>query len=248
MLKKQPFGLGASRSWKSIFIDIGAIIFSVLFALALDDWRVDRDTNEKVENVIATIRHEIAENKAQVQQALAYHEPLVQNLSAGTHRLGGAGLEERGISVQNEADMAAVLKRMFMGNSRAMFEEIKVLKSSDTAYYARVGARPIRLELTADSLLIFGEGNIQLRPARLLNSAWETAIATQTTIHMDFELVAAMTELVGLHEIHDSTVSRIIEILYTGNGSATSALQDLRWFEASMLEQYAKIEAILDKE
>ena len=247
MLKSQPFGVGASRSWKSIFIDVGAIVFSVLFALALDDWRVRRDTNAKVDNVIATIRHEVAENKEQVSRALAYHEPLVQNLSAGTHRLSGVGLKERDISVQNEADMEAVLKRMFMGSTRAMFDEITVIKSSDTAYFARVGTRPIRLELTADSLFVYGEGNIQLRAARLLNSAWETAIATQTTIHMDFELVAAMTELAGLHDIHDSTVSRIIEILYTGNGSATSALQDLRWFETAMLEQYAEIEAILDK-
>ncbi len=247
MLKNQPIGVGSPRSWKSILIDVGAIIFSVLFALALDDWRVHRDTKAKVNKVLETIRHEVAQNKEAVSKALAYHEPLVEALTSGRHRIGGANLVERSISVRTASEMEDVLKRMFANNPHVMFEDIEVIKSSDTQYYARVGARPVRLELTSDSLLVFGEGNIQLRPARLLDSAWETALATQATIHMDFELVAAMTELAGLHEIHDSTVSRIIEILYTGDGAATSALQDLRWFEASLLEQYAKIEALLDE-
>lgn len=247
MLKNLARSSTLARSWKSIAIDVGVIIFSVLFALALDDWRQRQITNEKVEKVIATIRHEISENKTSVGNALAYHRPMVENLVNGTHLMMGVNLEENPIDLSSVSSVEQAIRRMAGNSGAMMFEEINVKQSVSGDYHAKIGDQMVRLVVRPDSMFVYGSGNIQLRPARILNSAWQTAMATQSTLYLDFELVAAMTELVQLHETHNNTVSRIIDILYGNGGSMTSALQDLRWFEEMLLEQYEKIEGILDK-
>lgn len=227
-------------------VDVMAIIFSVLFALALDDWRERRDIRAKVENVLHTIALEIDQNKKEVADALAYHNPLVDSLRNGTHRISSMGLKGRFDPIRNVNDLEDVLNQVMRNNRSMMFKEVQVRQTNAGNYYAKIGDRTYRVQVSADSMQIYGEGNIQLRPARIHNSAWETAIATQTTIHLDFDLVAAMTELTRLHEIHDDTVERIINMLYSGEGSITDAMQDLRWFEQSLLEKYAQVQAILD--
>ena len=247
MLKNVSRSNTRARSWKSIVIDVGAIIFSVLFALALDDWRQRRITNEKVENVVATIRHEVKENKAAVQKALEYHGPLANELANGTHLVLALDLKERRLDLSSPLAIQKAIRSMGGNNGKMLFEEISVKQASSGDFHAKIGDDTVRIVVRADSAFIYGSGNIQLRPARLLNSAWQTAVATQSTVHMDFELVAAMTELVQMHEVHNNTVNRIIDILYGNVGSVTSAMQDLRWFEEMLIEQYDEIEGILDK-
>ena len=245
MAKRISTSQHKSRNWKSIAIDVSAIIFSVLFALALDDWRQRRNTNARVDIVLQTLAMEIAANKKEVTRALAYHDPLVDSLSRGQHRMGSFPLRDMAGQINDEADVETILKDLFKTSREMMFRDIEVRQANTTNYYAKIGDRALRVKVETDSMHIYGDGNIQLRSARILNSAWETAMATQTTIHLDVELVAAMTELSRLHEVHDETVRRIINILYGQSGSVTSAMQDLRWFEQSLLNKYDALEAML---
>lgn len=245
MLKKSTPAIAATRNWKSIGVDALAIIFSVLFALALDDWRERRNVNKRVETVTATIQHEIAQNKASITDALAYHEPLVNNLSNGTHRLTGLSLEENPMDLSTPAKAEASLRAMINRSGSMMFDEVQFRQIKEHDYRLKVQNRLLRVTVENDSLFVFGVGNIQLRPARILNTAWETALATQTSIHLDFELVSAMTEINRLHGVYDETVGRIIDMLYGRDGSVTPAMQDLLWFERSLLERYEHIEQLL---
>lgn len=235
------------RSWKALVIDVGAIIFSVLLALAVDDWRENRDIKDRVGRVQEIILQEVQANRASVAKALAYHEPLIEELVNGTHLILARSLAGQNVELNTEEQVKTVMSRMLASSPDMAFIDVNAKKIGEGNFYLQMGTRVVRLDISADSIKVYGDGNIQLRPAQISNSAWETAIATNTSIHMDYELVTAMTELTKMHEIHNTTVNKIIDILYGETGEIKSALQDLGWHEALLIEKYDNVELLLTR-
>ena len=234
-------------NWPFLFMEVLAIVSSVLLALALDDWRERRKTNDRVEKALATIQYELSENQKEVSKAREYHEPLVRNLSSGKHLMASIDLADVPFNFNSERTVAQSLREQFTARGSNLFDDIEVVKARGDMYFAKVGDKVVRLVPENDSLKIYGAGNIQLRPARILNYAWDTALATQVTLHMDPELVASLTQLSQLNTIHNDTVARIINMLYGQEGSVVPAMQDLLYFEQLLLEKYESVQVLLDE-
>jgi len=54
-------------SWRSLLIEVGVIVFSVLLALGVDEWRGGRQEREEVAVAMRAIRGEIADNRRKLE-------------------------------------------------------------------------------------------------------------------------------------------------------------------------------------
>lgn len=62
--------------WLTLGVEAVLIVFSVLLALALDEWRQGIADRRRVARVQETIRDELARNREQVAGRLSYHEAM----------------------------------------------------------------------------------------------------------------------------------------------------------------------------
>jgi hypothetical protein len=64
-------------SWLTrVFIESVAVIASILFALALDEWSEDRDKQELADMSIASFEREIIQNRARLEDVSPFHRGL----------------------------------------------------------------------------------------------------------------------------------------------------------------------------
>lgn len=79
----EPRRFSVVRAWgPRVVIESALIVFSVLFALVLNEWREDAASRSETRVAAAAIRTEIEENARQVAASAAYHEALVESLLA----------------------------------------------------------------------------------------------------------------------------------------------------------------------
>lgn len=70
-------------SWlPRVLVESALIVFSVLFALVLNEWRQSRAEQAGLEQAAAAIRAELQENRELVQEALQYHTRLADSFTA----------------------------------------------------------------------------------------------------------------------------------------------------------------------
>lgn len=215
-------------------------MLSVLLALTLDGWREERATRATVERVIDELRAEIVHNRDAVERAAAHHEPLVRRLREGRHRIATLALADLGASGARPGGLERAV-RSFLESQGLFPDEIRVRATGPRAVVVRIGERRARGEVEGDSLIVYGESEIELRPAGIRNTAWGTAQATRAPLHMDFELVARMSDLYGAQGRYQETVRTTLEMLYTGAGSVTAPIQDLLHMERGLLGRYEEI-------
>ena len=220
-------------------------MFGVLLALVVDDWREQRTHDATVERVLQTVRTELRENRRGVADALPHHRVLAEELGGGGRRLGSIDLREHPLDLEHPDSLRAGLERFLNQAGQPTPSDFRVMRGPGDSYLAMMGGMPARLEVSGDTLTLYGEGNIQLRSASIRNTAWEVAQATQATAHMDHDVVTALSELYHLQRGYDRTVADILDILYRGGASILPALQDLIGYEEALLERYDRLLALV---
>lgn len=75
--------MSKSREWlgKALF-ESALIIFSILFALWVNDWKEERDHRNLAQQALANFEREILNNQATVKRQLEYHQRLQESLRA----------------------------------------------------------------------------------------------------------------------------------------------------------------------
>ncbi len=68
--------------WGRLTLETVVIIFSVLLALLLDDWRTSRDERRLVKSVSFSLLVELERNQRLLEALLPYHEAIQQRLAA----------------------------------------------------------------------------------------------------------------------------------------------------------------------
>ena len=151
--------MAQTHVWLSrVFFESALIVVSILLALALDEWRQDREEQKLVHRSILTFEREIRQNRARVSSLSPYH----------------TGLKE-------------VLSRM--ENSGAI-----------------------------NSVKDFRDIMEGFEPEVLLDSAWETAVATGALSDMPYEIVSGLS-LTYSHQkrFTDMYISGQSDLLRAGN-------------------------------
>jgi hypothetical protein len=69
--------MAKTREWlPKILVESFLIAFSILLALAVDDWKEERENQERVREAVVNFEREIRQNKAHLEDRFAYHERL----------------------------------------------------------------------------------------------------------------------------------------------------------------------------
>jgi hypothetical protein len=227
--------------------EMAVIVFSVLFALAANEWRQAQSRNATVATVHETIRSETTANRAQVTRALEHHRELVAQLRGGGIVLARVDVREAGIDTTSTAAFARTLSAAARAQGGPVWSEFRAQRLPDGDWQVRHDEGEFRVTVTGDSALIRGTGNIALQPPFLVDSAWETAQVTQAAVHMDPEIIASLARIRQLQRMMEETVARLVDILYgtVSGGDLVSALQDLTMFEQNLLDAYDQILAAL---
>lgn len=63
--------------WLRMGAELLAIVFGVLLALVLDDWRQTQDDNEVRDAIVVSLRAELERNQRVLEERLPYHEAMV---------------------------------------------------------------------------------------------------------------------------------------------------------------------------
>jgi hypothetical protein len=220
--------------------EMAVIVFSVLFALAANEWRQAQSRNATVATVQETIRSETVANRAQVERAVAHHRDLVSQLRGGGIVMARLGVREAGLDTTSATAFARTLHAAARAYGQTSWREFDAERLGDGGWSVVHDQGEFRVSIVGDSAMIRGTGNISLRPPFLVDSAWETAQITQAAVHMDPGIVAALARIRQLQRMLDGTVDRLVDILYatTSGGDIISALQDLIMFEQSLLDAY----------
>jgi hypothetical protein len=231
-------------------LEMVVIVFSVLVALVANEWRQGVARASTVESVLGTVRREAVANRAEVARALEHHRDMVAQLRAGGIVTARLDLNTVPLDTTSAARLARTATELVRAEAREAGRRppapFRARRLADGRWELSSGEGTLLLEIRGDSALVRGTGNIVLRPPFLLDSAWETAQATQAAAHMDPEIVAAMATVRQFQRYVDATVSRIMDFLYgaTGDADMISALSDLAGFEAALLEAYDRLLAL----
>lgn len=199
---------------RDLLIEIVVIVFSVLLALAVDDWRQVRTDQRLVRNVTETIRAEVEHNREAVELSLPHHEELVHKLRQGGLKLVSIDLKSAPrVDLNDEASVESFLRQQLLSQGASIPRDFSVSKMRDGQFLAMLEDRPFYARVEQDTLNVYGEAGIRLKPAFIRNVAWETALATRATVHMNYWVVSAVSELYQLQRRHDETVKAIVEML-----------------------------------
>ena len=74
--------------WLQLTIEAVLIVLSVLLALALNQWRQNRQDRALAQQALQTLRLEIQANQAEVEQKLAYHKEIYDRVSEHPEQSG----------------------------------------------------------------------------------------------------------------------------------------------------------------
>lgn len=228
-----------SRTLGDLALEAGAIILSVLAALAVDEWREGRANAALVARATASIVDEVRANRAEIRRAVAYHDSLV-----------GAMAERRHVQVVLTIPRAQAMDAM--GDARRLRDlvtgalaragivigsPLTVIRMDESTFDITGGHLRGAARLGPEGLAILVNKGISLRSAFVRNVAWETALATQAPQHMDYPVVAAMSELFQLQREYATQVHETVGLIYAGSLDPWS-LSDLASLEHSLARQY----------
>lgn len=237
---------------KKLHIPYGKIAFeflSVLFAVTLaltgNEWRQRRSDQAMVQRVMVTMKGELTANKNQLAAVYPYHANLVRELEQGTHRVGHFYYP-----TENTKDLKAL--RAYLGSlaretGRLLTDDDVLEPRANGGFWLSLNGRLLRLEAAHDTLSIFGDGNIQLRSPAISNTSWEIAQATQAIAHMDYDIIEPFSALYQEQKEYSQSVQFALQILYTGDGSITSTLQDMVYYEAKIMKHYDELLLLLEE-
>lgn len=86
--------------WAQLFTEAVLVVLSVLLALALNSWRQGEINEDLAAQALHNIENEIRANKAQVEEALSYHEMLIDTLQS---KNAPSGIALKSAFIQNNA-------------------------------------------------------------------------------------------------------------------------------------------------
>ncbi|NJM25034.1 MAG: hypothetical protein HC859_05560 [Bacteroidia bacterium] len=222
-----------------------SVLFAVTLALTGNEWRQRRSDQAMVRRVMITMKGELTANKKQLESVYPYHANLVKELEQGTHRVGH-------FHYPTETTKDLKTLRAFLGSlareTGLMLRDDDVLeRRKDGGFWLSLNGRLLRLEAAQDTLSIFGDGNIQLRSPSISNTSWEIAQATQAIAHMDYSIIEPFSALYQEQKEYSQSVQFALQILYTGEGSITSTLQDMVYYEGRILKRYDELLLLLEE-
>jgi hypothetical protein len=86
--------------------------------------------------------------------------------------------------------------------------------------------------------------DVALKPAMIRNNAWQAAQSSQAAARMDFSSLAAFSKMEELQDIYQRLLAGVMPTIYQVGQQPDMklVLQDLAWFEETLLQVYDEAE------
>lgn len=232
-------------NFSKILIEFISIVFAVLLALVLNQWRENEATKKKVSRVVENIHQEIVRNDSLIRWSLDYRLDLLKEIEAGDHRIASIPVASLEIDSENDQALAREIETALLFNSHAYKERVEVRRSDDQRILI-MGESVFEIETRNDTILILGVGSIRLRSADISLNSFQIAQATGVLVELDLELVEELSRLNTLIATYQTTSGDAINYIYQGNQSAViSSMQDMTYFEGKIVEGNERILKLL---
>lgn len=248
-------GAVSSRSMKRLLLEMVVIVLSVLLALVVNEWRQGVARSATVASVLNIVRSEIEANQAQLEPALQHHRDLRRQLESGGIVRARIDLTRTRLDTTSAAGFARTV-------SAFIREEIAVTDSSAPTNFSAERlpdgrwrifspqAGPGWVTIEGDTAIVRSAGFVLQDPV-LLGSAWEAVQATQSAVHIDAAIVAALAQAREFQREAESVAGDIMSMMYSGallqaiEAGNTGAFADLVYYETKLLETYKRLLRLL---
>lgn len=236
---------------RRLLVEMVAIVVAVLLALFLNEWRQSVGRAETVAAVLETVRRETETNRAQVRRAAEHHRDLLAQLRSGGVVLARFELDRVRLDTTSEARFALTATDLLRARAREVGRPItapfRAQRLNDGRWRLTSSETTLLVTIRGDTVVVQGEGEIELRRVFLLDSAWETAQATGAAAHMEPQVLAAMAVARQFQRYTEQTAARILRLLDAGahGTDAASGLGDLVGLETALLGAYDRLLAVL---
>ncbi|MEP2772009.1 MAG: hypothetical protein ABJH05_07655 [Fulvivirga sp.] len=233
---------------KDYLIQSILLAFSVLLALVLNEWRQSIKTNDVVDRVKASIVSEVLHNQETIKEALDYHKVLIDDLLRNNHLIDSIAVAELNVDFNAKEDVISSQMYNTLIQMAGVPDKYNFTKVATNQYLVQLDNYTMTMRVENDVAKFYGLGNIQLKPADIYNTTWQTAQATNALVLLDYKTVDLFADIYRKQEQYSKLVEKILDMLYTGNEGVIPAMQDLRNKEIYLLKKYEDLLAVPEME
>lgn len=228
-----------SKGWnaKTLLIEFIFIVLAVTMALAVNEWNNDRHNQKLVDRILESSQAEIVENLERIEAAIVHRSEILESIQQGTHlvnRIRGAASR---IDFSNKNEVENLIRNSFINEGVLQMAETNLFPNPAGGYWMSFYGITLNLREEGDDIMIYGAANIQLRPANLQSTAWQTANATNALIFMDYDITSRLAHIYQLQETYNNISNAAIQLIYSGQ-NVTSPMQDMLSYENELSQRY----------
>ncbi len=232
-------------SFSKIIIEFISIVFAVLLALVLNQWRENEATKKKVARVMENIRQEIQLNDSLARKSRDYRLNLLKEMEAGEHLIFSKSITDMDFDVENDRALAQEIETGLLFYNHTYYDRVEVRRAEGRRILL-LGESVFDVKSHNDTLFVFGVGGIQLRSADLSLNSFQIAQVTGVLVELDLGLVEELSSLNTLIENYQHTTGQAINFIYQGKQTAiVPSMQDMVYFEGQIIEANERILGLL---
>lgn len=230
---------------QQLLFEFISVVFAVLFALLLNNWRENIKSSKAADRVIQSIKEEILKNDELLQASLEYRTTLLEQLYSGTYVTDTLPLGQFPIDASSDLELESFLKKILPFAADHTYERIEVRSNGDQRILI-MNDRIHSLVTKNDTLFVRGVGNIKLKSADITNRSWEIAQLTNAIMEMDLELINKLSELNTLNENYLGTSDLALSMVYRKELGIVAVIEDMQSYEEDIINIHQEILGMLE--
>ncbi|MTI19491.1 hypothetical protein E1176_00505, partial [Fulvivirga sp. RKSG066] len=230
---------------KDYLIQSILLAFSVLLALVLNEWRQSIKTDDVIDRVKSSIISEVQHNQKTIEEALKYHDMLIKNLLENNHLIDSIPVSELGVDFTASEKVLKDQMYNTLIQMNGFPDKYNFSQVGENHFIVQLDNFNVTIKVEDEIAKFYGVGNIQLKPADVFNTTWQTAQATNALVLLDYQTVDLFADVYRKQEQYAKLTEKILDMLYTGNQGIIPALQDLRNKEKYLSEKYVELLSVV---
>ncbi len=221
---------------QQLVIEFISVVFAVILALVLNNWRESSALNANLNKVKESITQETIRNDSLLQNSRTYRASLLQNLYSNQNLLLAAPIQDFSVDLNDNKALAQFFKSSILFGQKNYYENVLVVQEGEARVLV-LGNNVFDLVIESDSLKLYGVGNIQLKIPDVSNRSWQLAQATNTIVLMDVEFVEQLSLVNTLIESYIKASDNALQMIYSNNQNGLIAvIEDLYTLESQIIQ------------
>jgi hypothetical protein len=241
MLRKRSKRKRGASDWniKTILLESFFILLAVLLALLLNEWNNERNYQKLADQILESARLEISDNLEIINEVVEYRSEMLQEIRTGKRVIQRIENFENLVdfSFSEKEKMKEFLDNLFISEGLLQMVGVELHEAPQGGYWMPFFNSTARIDLDGKDLVAYGPGNIQLRPAYVSDTVWNTANASNALIHMEFNILNDLSDIYSTQNTYEEIRLQALRMIYE-QISIQSAMEDMFWLESELQNKY----------